>query len=79
MATQMEFMAYLYFQKVSALNEGNLVEISQRNDQIREFAETHLMKWGIDFFDRCSALSECEVYKAFGQIGSAFLGYILEN
>lgn len=79
MATEMEFMAYLYMQKAKALNEDNQEGLAQRNEQIKEFSELHLRKWGIDFFDSCISSSERDVYRTFGQIGSTFMSKMLEN
>lgn len=79
MATEMEFMSYLYYQKAKALNENNQEEIEQRNKQIKEFSDLHLQKWGIDFFDRCVSASESNVYQTFSQVGSIFLSNMLKS
>lgn len=73
MATEMEFMAYLYLQKAKGLNEANQEEVTKRDEQIKEFIELHLQKWGVDFFDSCISSSESGIYQTLGQIGSAFL------
>jgi len=77
MATEMEFMAYLYLQKAKALNEGNQEEVAKRDEQVKEFNELHLQKWGVDFFESCISSSESGVYQTLGQIGSAFLSRML--
>lgn len=77
MATEMVFMAYLYLQKAKGLYEGNQEEVVKRDEQITEFIERHLQKWGVDFFGRCISSSESRVYQTFGQIGSEFLSRML--
>jgi TorA maturation chaperone TorD len=79
MATEMEFMAYLYVQKARALQENNQEELSKRNKQIREFSEAHLQKWAIDFFDKCAFASKTDVYRVFSQIGSIFIRNVLDR
>jgi TorA maturation chaperone TorD len=79
MATEMEFMAYLYLQKAKGLNENNEEKIVRINAQIKEFMEVHLRKWAIDFFECCTTLSKSDIYQTVGQIGSTFMRTILEE
>lgn len=78
-ATELEFMAYLYWQLAKALQEDNRKEITQRKEQIKEFAKYHLQKWAMDFFTRCTSDSQTEVYQIYGLIGSTFLNKVLER
>jgi TorA maturation chaperone TorD len=77
MATEMEFMMYLYLQKAKALQENKSDELSRREAEIKEFTDLHLRKWAKEFFDLCSTESSSEVYRVFGQIGSSFMAKIL--
>jgi TorA maturation chaperone TorD len=79
MATEMEFMMYLYLQRAKALEEDNQRDIEQRNEAIKEFSEIHLQKWAIAFFERCSSVSSIKVYQTLGQIGSAFMSSMLKH
>jgi len=79
MATELEFIMLLYYQKVKFLEEDNQEEIAKKNEQIKEFSKVHLQKWAIDFFDRCISASESNVYRTFGQIGSTFMSKMLES
>ncbi|MEM5816586.1 MAG: molecular chaperone TorD family protein, partial [Desulfitobacterium hafniense] len=79
MATEMEFMSYLWLQKAIALRENDQEGLNKRNEQIREFSEIHLRKWAIAFYDECFLSSKTDVYQTFGQIGSVFMGNMLNR
>jgi TorA maturation chaperone TorD len=79
MATEMEYMAYLYYRKAKALHDHHQAEVEMRNRQIKEFSELHLQKWGVDFFNRCLSASESQVYQTFSQVGSIFLSNMLDS
>ncbi|MFB6468121.1 molecular chaperone [Cytobacillus sp. Hz8] len=79
MATELEFMAFLYLQKGIALKDNNFEKVIKRNEQIKEFSEIHLQKWAMKFFDRCSSSSESAIYQIFGHIGGTFLSIMLES
>lgn len=79
MATELEFMAYLYLCQAKGVQEADLEETEQRKVQIMEFSKTHLQKWAIAFFDRCSSASESDVYQTLGQLGSLFMHSMLEH
>lgn len=79
MATELEFMSYLYLQLARGLQENNQEEQSSRKAQIREFTEAHLRKWGKDFYDQWVLVSKTDVYRTFGQIGSIFMGNMLKR
>ena len=79
MATEMEFMMYLYQQKAKALYEGDQERTAQVNEQIEQFSKSHLNKWAVDFFDQCASVSEERVYQTIGRIGSLFLRKILQG
>lgn len=77
MATEMEFMSYLYLQKAVALKQNDMAELSTRKEQIKEFSEMHLQKWAVDFYDKCILAGKTDVYQTLGQIGSVFMGNML--
>lgn len=77
MATEMEFMMFLYLQKAKALQEGNQAEAERRKGEIKEFYDVHLKKWAKEFFDRCSKLSTHPFFRTVGEIGSNFIGEML--
>ncbi|MGS0765385.1 TorD/DmsD family molecular chaperone [Syntrophomonas curvata] len=77
MATEMEFMMFLYLQKAKALQEGNQTGAERREEEIREFYDVHLQKWAIDFFGRCTILSKHPFFRAVGKTGSIFMEEML--
>jgi len=77
MATEMEFMMFLYLQKAKALQEGNQAEAERREGEIKEFYDIHLQKWAKEFFGRCSTSSEHPFFRAVGEIGSVFMTKVL--
>jgi len=77
MATEMEFMMYLYLQKAKTLQQNNTEEAARREEEISEFSNDHLKKWAVAFFDRCKAASENECYRAIGEMGSRYLAGML--
>ncbi|MBS3975236.1 MAG: molecular chaperone TorD family protein [Syntrophomonadaceae bacterium] len=79
MATEMEFMMYLYLQKARALQENNTEEVARREDEIQEFNEVHLKKWARDFFDLCTSSSNHTVYRTFGEMGKLFMQRVLPS
>ncbi|BAE82685.1 uncharacterized component of anaerobic dehydrogenase [Desulfitobacterium hafniense Y51] len=79
MATELEFMAYLYLHLAKALQEDKRQEITQKKEQIKEFREIHLQKWGKDFFNRCTSDSQTEIYQVYGLMGSTFLSEMSER
>lgn len=76
-ATEMEFMMFLYIQKAKALQENNVEEYDRREAEIKEFTELHLKKWAKEFFDACSTSSKNNVYRTFGEIGKLFMGKVI--
>lgn len=79
MATEMEFMAYLYFHLAKALNENDQEGLAHREGQIREFSQGHLQKWAVDFFESCISASENSVYQTVGLVGSTFIDNMLQG
>lgn len=77
MATEMEFMMFLYLQKAKALQDDDQEALSKREAEIKEFSELHLQRWAKAFFDRCLEASNSKVYKAFGEVGSMFMDKML--
>ncbi|KTE90302.1 dehydrogenase [Desulfitobacterium hafniense] len=78
-ATEMEFMMFLYLQKAKALQEDNRQEVERREGEIKEFYEVHLQKWAKEFYDRCVESNHSEVYKALGEVGSMFVEAMLAD
>ncbi|MFO7568577.1 MAG: molecular chaperone TorD family protein [Smithellaceae bacterium] len=76
-ATQMEFMMYLYLQKAKSIRNGNREELATRDDEIREFLQAHLQKWAKNFFDMCISSSQADFYKVIGEIGSLCMARML--
>lgn len=77
MATEMEFMMYLYLKKASALQDHKEEEVQRREEEIHEFTKIHLKKWAKAFFEQCIRSSEHPVYKSFGEIGKSFMEKVL--
>lgn len=77
MATEMEFMMFLYLQKAKALQENNQEEVARREAEIEEFKEAHLKKWAKAFFQNCVDLSKREEYQVLGKIGTLYMGKTL--
>lgn len=77
MATEMEFMMYLYLQKAKGLREDNQEELARREEEIKEFRNAHLQKWAKEFFDRCISESQNEAYRVIGETGRLFMARML--
>ncbi|MBE3120048.1 MAG: molecular chaperone TorD family protein, partial [Candidatus Atribacteria bacterium] len=68
MATEMEFMMYLYQQKSNAIREDDREELARRNAEIEEFGQSHLKRWAKEFFRECKTTSESRFYRTIGEI-----------
>lgn len=79
MATEMEFMMYLYMQKGKALQENNNEEITRREEEIKEFEEIHLKKWAKDFFDLCVSSTRNDAYRVLGELGKIYMDRMLAS
>lgn len=79
MATEMEFMMYLYLQKARALKDNNRSELARRDSEIKEFKELHLQKWAKEFFNRCILKSNSELYRVLGGLGSMYMEKMLDG
>ena len=77
MATELEFMMYLYAKKGKAIQERDSEEIEKLESMIKEFADLHLNKWCWAFFDELEAATNLESYQALCQIGKAGLRKVL--
>ncbi len=77
-ATEMEFMTYLYTRKAIALKNHLEEELAAREAQIIEFKETHLKKWAKAFFETLASINNSDYYKIVGEIGRIFMVEILE-
>lgn len=73
MATEMEFMMYLYQRKAEATQVGDLVELAKRNAEIEEFYQLHIKHWAVAFFEKCQICSKSKFYSIIGEMGSVFL------
>lgn len=62
LATEFEFMMYLYTQKAIAIQQGDEEQQSIREKQIKEFTETHLSRWLSDFANTLTLESGQEFY-----------------
>ena len=78
-ATEMEFMMYLYGQKAKAIQENDTEQTIRRENEIIEFQDIHLKKWAMQFFEHCSSSSESQPYRAFGEIGKMYMEKILSQ
>jgi putative dimethyl sulfoxide reductase chaperone len=74
MATEMEFMMFLFLEKAKALQEDNQEEVARREAEIKEFSELHLQRWAQSFFEKMTTLSYSAFYRILGEIGSTFVG-----
>jgi len=79
MATELEFMMYLYAKKGQVLQEGNEEAFNLINKQIKEFHKLHLNKWALDFFKKLQAEAKLLPYQGIAQIGIIGLGKVLEK
>lgn len=73
MATEMEFMMYLYRRLGIALQNNDQQETAKRKAEIKEFKVIHLRKWARAFFRNCIELSERGEYQILGKIGTLFM------
>ena len=77
MATELEFMMYLYAKKGKALQGHDIEEIEKFEGMIKEFADLHLNKWCWDFFNKLESETDFEPYQALCHIGKAGLRKVL--
>jgi TorA maturation chaperone TorD len=77
MATELEFMMYLYCLRARGREAGDAAAQARAERGLREFAELHLQKWGQAFFECCAAVSAHPFYRAIGRVGSFFLRHAL--
>jgi len=74
MATELEFMMYLYAQKGKALQEQDFEQVARMEALIKEFADLHLCKWCWRFFAQLESEARQPFYRGLGQL--AKLGLI---
>lgn len=77
MATEMEFMMYLYLEKAKAIKNNQPEERDKREAEIKEFEEIHLQKWASNFFQELVSKSENGFYLAVGEMGLFFIDEML--
>ncbi|WP_019851177.1 molecular chaperone [Desulfitobacterium sp. PCE1] len=78
MATELEFMMYLYARKGKALQEQNAEEITRIEKQIKGFEELHLKKWGQEFFEMLRTETNEATYLAVAQLALLGLTKIIQ-
>ncbi|UWG96696.1 molecular chaperone TorD family protein [Dehalobacter sp. DCM] len=79
LATEMEFMMYLYLKQATALQANDQEELARRTVEIQEFHHVHLQKWAVSFFEHCGSLTHSTVYRLFSEIGSLYLKKVLAD
>lgn len=79
MATELEFMMYLYAKKGKAIQGNDLKELETLNKQIRQFEELHLERWGIEFFTQLQDKGKGSIYQGIAWIGKAGLKKVLNG
>ncbi len=77
MATELEFMMYLYAKKGQALKEGNEENLALIKKQINEFKVLHLHKWAMNFFEKMQSEAKSLPYQGIAQLGIIGLAKIL--
>lgn len=73
MATELEFMMFLYWRKAQALQKNDPEGLAQTEALIQEFSDLHLQKWAAEFFKQCVNASPSGVYRVLGEIGNVFM------
>ena len=76
MATELEFMMYLYAKKGKAIQEENTEELAVLEKQIKEFTDLHLHKWCRAFFDKLACETGLTFYQGLCRLGKAGLNKI---
>ncbi|MGV8083888.1 MAG: molecular chaperone [Coriobacteriia bacterium] len=79
MATEMEFMMYLFARKAVALEAGDSDGSERVETQIEEFSRIHLQKWALRFFGSVVSHSRTSAYGAVGLTGLVFMTHILPS
>lgn len=79
MATELEFLMYLYAKKGKALKEENTEELEKIERQIQQFQEMHLNKWVLEFFDNLQTQSKSASYQGLAQLAKTGLGQVLDR
>ncbi|KGK90454.1 dehydrogenase [Desulfosporosinus sp. HMP52] len=76
MATELEFMMYLYGKKGQALKEENHEALEKIEQQIQQFERMHLKKWCVEFFNGLHTKSTSNSYQALAKLAKTGLGLI---
>lgn len=79
MATELEFMMYLYAKKGKALQEESTEELEILEKQIQEFMDQHLHKWCREFWSKLEGETEFAFYQALSRLGKVGLNKIYKN
>lgn len=75
-ATELEFMMYLYAKKGKALREQNAEDIARIEKHLKEFEKLHLNKWGQRFFEALQTETKEAAYLAVAQLAQVGLTQI---
>lgn len=78
MATELEFMMYLYGKKGAALKEGNQQSLEKIEKSIEEFEKLHLLKWAHRFFSRLESESVVLPYQGIARLAKLGLSKVLK-
>ena len=76
MATELEFMMYLYGKKGQALKEENNEAVEKIEQQIQQFEGMHLKKWCVEFFNGLHTESTSTSYQALAKLAKTGLGLV---
>ncbi|SDG12075.1 TorD/DmsD family molecular chaperone [Desulfosporosinus hippei] len=76
MATELEFMMYLYGKKGQALKEENNEALKKIEQQIQQFEGMHLKKWCVEFFNGLNTETTSTSYQALAKLAKTGLGLI---
>ena len=77
-ATELEFMMFLYGNKGKALKELNVQELDNISKAIETFQQKHLGKWADAFFERLETDTTLEHYRGIARLAKAGLGCLKE-
>lgn len=77
MATELEFMMFLYGKKGAALKEENQANLEKTEKSIEQFNSLHLLKWVNRFFIRLESESAILPYQGIARLAKVGLNKIL--
>lgn len=77
MATELEFMMYLFANKGKAMNEQDQEGLEKVEKHILTFQVRHFEKWGYEFFNRLEDSAELEPYRVIARMAKIGLTKVL--